>query len=159
MNVYFLFLESIGTPELVLILFVALIVFGPRKLPQIGRTIGKYTAEFKRASTEFRQTWEREVQMAEFEEKSTDQPQQRSETGQENPVFDPVANTIGRSSARRAPNLENNFETTNEAIVVAAPEIRAASQANFTLESNISENVSEPSEQSSLAKNGKREWL
>ena len=154
MNVYFLFLESIGTPELILILFVALIVFGPRKLPQIGRTIGKYTAEFKRASTEFRQTWEREVQMAEFEEKSTE----TDKTIQENQTFNNVENTIGRSSARRTANLENNFETTNETNV-AVPEIRAVSQEDFTPKTSAPESTFETTEQNQIAKNGKREWL
>lgn len=58
----FLFiLESIGTPELILIAIVALIVFGPRKLPQLAKTIGKTMAEFRNATSEFKTTWEREV--------------------------------------------------------------------------------------------------
>ena len=58
----FLFiLESIGTSELLLIATVALIVFGPRKLPQMAKTIGKTMAEFKNATNEFKSTWEKEV--------------------------------------------------------------------------------------------------
>jgi TatA/E family protein of Tat protein translocase len=56
-----LILDSLGTSELLLILVVALIFFGPRKLPQISRQIGKGLAEFKRASEDFKQTWAREV--------------------------------------------------------------------------------------------------
>src|ERR687883_1128532 len=55
------FLESIGTTELLLILVVALMVFGPRKLPQLSRSLGKSLANFKRASEDFKQTWEKEV--------------------------------------------------------------------------------------------------
>ena len=60
---------SLGGPEIVLILVVALIVFGPRKLPEIGRTVGKMLAEFRKASTEFRQTIEDEVEAERLTEK------------------------------------------------------------------------------------------
>ena len=54
---------SLGMPEIVIIFVLALIVFGPRKLPEIGKTIGKALAEFKRASNELKQTWEEEVNL------------------------------------------------------------------------------------------------
>ena len=57
----FLFIfESIGTSELMLIGAVALIVFGPRKLPQLAKTLGKTIADFKNTTNEFKTTWERE---------------------------------------------------------------------------------------------------
>lgn len=56
-----LILESLGSTELVFILIMALVFFGPRKLPQISRTLGKNLAEFRRASEEFKRTWDREV--------------------------------------------------------------------------------------------------
>jgi TatA/E family protein of Tat protein translocase len=49
--------------ELIIIFVLALIVFGPRKLPELGKTIGKGLAEFKRASNELKQTWEDEVRL------------------------------------------------------------------------------------------------
>jgi TatA/E family protein of Tat protein translocase len=58
-----LFLESVGTTELLVILVVALIVFGPRKLPELARSLGKSLNEFKRASDDFKRTWEREVEV------------------------------------------------------------------------------------------------
>ena len=58
----FLFIfEGLGTSELILILVVALVLFGPRKLPQLSRSLGKSLANFKRASEDFKQTWEKEV--------------------------------------------------------------------------------------------------
>jgi TatA/E family protein of Tat protein translocase len=57
-----LFFEFLGTSELMIILVVALMVFGPRKLPEMGRSLGRSIAEFKRASEDFRQTWETEVE-------------------------------------------------------------------------------------------------
>jgi len=53
---------SLGGPELVLILVIALIVFGPRKLPEMGKSLGKMLVEFRRASNEFKRTIEDEVE-------------------------------------------------------------------------------------------------
>lgn len=47
--------------EIIVIFVLALIVFGPRKLPELGKTLGKGLAEFKKASNELKQTWEEEV--------------------------------------------------------------------------------------------------
>jgi TatA/E family protein of Tat protein translocase len=58
-----LFLESVGTTELLVILIAALVLFGPRKLPELSRSLGKGLGEFKRASDEFKRTWEREVSL------------------------------------------------------------------------------------------------
>ena len=62
-----LFLESVGTTELLLILVVALMIFGPRKLPELSRSLGKGLGEFKRASDEFKRTWEREVNLDSYD--------------------------------------------------------------------------------------------
>jgi TatA/E family protein of Tat protein translocase len=51
--------------ELVIIFIIALIVFGPRKLPQLGKSLGKSIAEFKRASNELRNTLEEEIRVEE----------------------------------------------------------------------------------------------
>ena len=53
---------TLGGPEIVLILVIALIVFGPRKLPEIGKTMGKMLAEFRKASSDFKRTIEDEVE-------------------------------------------------------------------------------------------------
>jgi len=52
---------SLGVPEMMLIFVVALILFGPRQMPQIGKSIGKALGEFRRASNEFKRTIEDEV--------------------------------------------------------------------------------------------------
>ena len=56
---------SIGMPELIIILVIALIIFGPRKLPELGRSLGKSINEFKRASNELRNTLEEEIKVEE----------------------------------------------------------------------------------------------
>jgi TatA/E family protein of Tat protein translocase len=55
----------IGVPELILIFVVALIFFGPRKLPELGKSLGKSLAEFKRASNELRNTLDEEIRQEE----------------------------------------------------------------------------------------------
>ena len=55
----------IGFPEMVIILVIALVVFGPRKLPELGRSLGRSLNEFKRASNELRNTLEDEVRFEE----------------------------------------------------------------------------------------------
>jgi sec-independent protein translocase protein TatB len=52
---------SLGGPELALILVIALIVFGPRKLPEIGRSVGKMLVEIRKAGNDFKRTVEEEV--------------------------------------------------------------------------------------------------
>ena len=64
---FFLFLESLGTTELLVILVVALVLFGPRKLPELSRSLGKSLNEFKRAGDDFKRTWEREVALESVE--------------------------------------------------------------------------------------------
>ena len=54
-------LEGLGSTELLFILVIALIFFGPRKLPQLAKSMGKGLAEFRKASDDFKRTWEREV--------------------------------------------------------------------------------------------------
>src|SRR6478672_2499744 len=58
---------SIGMPELILIFVVALLVFGPKKLPEIGKSLGKGLAEFKRASDELKKTIETEIEQGKNE--------------------------------------------------------------------------------------------
>ena len=56
---------GLGIPELIVIFVIALVVFGPKKLPDLGRALGKGIAEFKRASQEVKDTIETEVRAAE----------------------------------------------------------------------------------------------
>jgi TatA/E family protein of Tat protein translocase len=61
---------SIGLPELVLIFVVALLLFGPRKLPDIGRSLGRALGEFRRASNDLKHTLEEEVAAEEIRDVS-----------------------------------------------------------------------------------------
>ena len=55
----------VGMPELVIIFVIALIIFGPRKLPELGKSLGRSINEFKRASNELKNTLEDEIRVEE----------------------------------------------------------------------------------------------
>ncbi len=57
---------SIGMPELIIIFIIALLIFGPRKLPKVGKSIGRALAEFKRASSDLKGTLEEEIEAEEI---------------------------------------------------------------------------------------------
>ncbi len=59
---------NIGFPELLIILAIALLVFGPKKLPEVGRSIGRAIREFRRASDEIKEKIEEEIQAEELRE-------------------------------------------------------------------------------------------
>jgi TatA/E family protein of Tat protein translocase len=58
---------TLGTPEMIFIFILALVLFGPKKLPEIGRTVGKALSEFRRASSELKATFDREMNNLEAE--------------------------------------------------------------------------------------------
>jgi TatA/E family protein of Tat protein translocase len=62
---------SIGMPELIIILVIALIIFGPRKLPELGRSLGRSINEFKKASNELRSTLEEEIRVEDQRDRAT----------------------------------------------------------------------------------------
>ncbi len=59
---------SIGMPELVIILVIALIIFGPRKLPELGKSLGRSIGEFKKASNELQRTLDEEIRLEDTKE-------------------------------------------------------------------------------------------
>src|SRR5437868_15079990 len=63
---------TLGVQEMVVIFFLALLLFGPKKLPEIGRTVGKAITEFRRASNDLKATFDREMRTLEAETKSLD---------------------------------------------------------------------------------------
>ncbi|HJQ23823.1 MAG TPA: twin-arginine translocase TatA/TatE family subunit [Blastocatellia bacterium] len=54
---------NLGMPEILMILVIALIIFGPRKLPELGKSLGHGLAQFRKASDDFKRQWEEEVEI------------------------------------------------------------------------------------------------
>lgn len=96
---FLLIFEFLGTTEMLVIALVALVVFGPRRLPEIGRTVGKSLAEFRRASEDFRRTWEREVEVERIER---DVRVDREINAVLSEVNESVARSVGRSTHTNA---------------------------------------------------------
>ena len=92
-----LFLETLGTGELLLIAVAALLLFGPRKLPEISRSLGKSLAEFKRASDDFKRTWEYEVELERRKSAldAAEEPRPAAGESLEQPGAAPVATASG----------------------------------------------------------------
>lgn len=121
---YLFVLEFLGTTELMVILVVALIVFGPRKLPQLSRSLGKSITEFRRASEDFKRTWEREVALEDVADKPVD-------TGAAPipPLVTPAEYSIGRTQSYALPEStpstveeQHEAELTNEPTATPAAE-------------------------------------
>ncbi len=110
---------TLGGPELFLIFVVALIVFGPRKLPEIGKSLGKMMGEFRRASNEFRSTIESEVEAEKIRDSLRIEPPSvepvsparalaadTSSALPEAPVKAPVAEAVSRESGPSSPERQ-----------------------------------------------------
>ena len=115
-----LILDSLGSTELLFILVVALIFFGPRKLPQLAKTMGKGLAEFRKASDDFKRTWEREValEVARAEDNSLLESQHE-------PTYEPVSATeqiVETPDPELVVARENQPQTFSEALAETPPE-------------------------------------
>jgi Tat protein translocase TatB subunit len=125
--VFLFILESIGTSELILIGIIALIFLGPRKLPQIARTIGKTMADFRNTTHEFKSTWEREVNFQEEAEalRSGDlaSGDSNSATQRESPSLDTNTNTLAMPEIKPAqPNMFGDLPVSKETEKTTAAE-------------------------------------
>jgi TatA/E family protein of Tat protein translocase len=118
----------LGIPELIFIFVLALLIFGPKKLPELGRTFGKSMAEFRRASNDLRNTFQREMDTIDRENQdlkdvahevkqdlnaayNEDSP----DDSYSNPDSDPVteASSTDLSSSEKAPTQEREAKATD----------------------------------------------
>ena len=122
---FFLFiLETIGTQELILVGLVALIVFGPRRLPQMARKFGKMMTELRKVSNDFKATWEREASMVEDAFKVEDERNEPKPVGRSTvPYLNGVADDKG-------PDLPAVREVSSEELEKLKDKERAPEQTN-----------------------------
>jgi len=111
-TVFLFILDSLGSTELLVILGAALIFFGPRRLPQLSRQLGKSLSEFRRASEDFKRTWEREVNLESLEK--------GVEPGSENSILDKATERL-RAAREAAASQSNATAETPELAPTVTP--------------------------------------
>jgi TatA/E family protein of Tat protein translocase len=113
---------SLGMPEILIILVIALIIFGPRKLPELGKTLGQSLAQFRRASEDFKRQWEDEVAIE----------RQRLEAPAPAPVDDTKYSVSQSTDAEQiqtsVPEEPSGVENPSEAPVIAHHEEAVANE-------------------------------
>ena len=136
---------------MLIIALVALIVFGPRKLPELGRSLGKSIGEFKRASEDFKRTWEREVEVERIER----------ELHIEREVNDALSSLPDGDATSAAPR-EPARELTHDSSRLAAGQTTETEQANArspSTESPPPPAASAEATDATVEPAGKQDWL
>lgn len=130
---FLLILESLGSTELLFILVIALVFFGPRKLPQLSRSLGKGIAEFRKASDDFKRTWEREVALEDNDNRIS-RPEDNSimnpevyDQGFQEPAIEPM--TAEHSIARQT-ELNPELDATDPSTTAAQATVDGATIDN-----------------------------
>ncbi len=111
---------NLGMPEMIFIFLLALVVVGPRKLPELGRQLGKFLAEFKRASNEFKNQLETEMLNIELEERAKKDGENPKVLPPEQPwerLMKPLSESVSRAHAE----LSAMTETSEPVKVITAP--------------------------------------
>ena len=114
---------TVGVQEMIVIFVIGLVLFGPKKLPELGRTIGKAITEFRRASNDLKATFEREMQTLERESQSMSQVAQVTASDIFNRAinYDPEPEVRSLPPAETAWNpLEPQHEDTNQTVASSA---------------------------------------
>jgi len=142
---YLFILDSVGTTELLVILGAALIFFGPRRLPQLSRQLGKSLSEFRRASDDFKRTWEREVNL---------ETQERGYEPPGNSILDKAADRIRAAREAGAAGKAPATEPDPSAAAIA-PSVTPVDPALVQPRAEKSQTENASTEQPA----GKHEWL
>ena len=116
---------TLGVQEMVVIFLVALVLFGPKKLPELGRTIGKALTEFRRASSDLKATFEREMQTLDRENDSL--KQMTHETANE--IYKHVESYTADSYLSESQNPEHYLPAANSTPETNNPSTVSASAA------------------------------
>ena len=110
---------NLGWPEILIILGIALIIFGPRKLPELGKSLGQSLAQFRRASEDFKRTWEQEVEMEKY--KLSPLEDETKSLAQEESIAreEALDRAEPESAAEEPPQVEPAAETAEQPSVAA----------------------------------------
>ena len=111
-------MKRMSFSETIFLFFLALIIFGPKKLPEIARQVGKYMNEFKRASNEFKAQIEQEISQLEIEKKQTILPPSPASGGLYN---QPHLGIRGLLRPEFRPMLQATLAASNDEPAVSRP--------------------------------------
>jgi TatA/E family protein of Tat protein translocase len=130
---------SIGVPEMLIILVIALIIFGPRKLPELGRSLGKSLGEFKRASNDLRNTLEDEIRIEDKRDTSNvgGNPQSGSDSTMTSNPTSHLGNTPGPTADIGNADLNKKVPDQSELDAIQ-PSASKPENAPHTVETNAS---------------------
>jgi TatA/E family protein of Tat protein translocase len=102
---------SLGVPEILLIFVVVLIVFGPRRIPEIGRMLGKALGEFRKATDDIKNTIEREVRLEELKSIAPASAFDFQSVSRSEPLPPPVVDPPAETVAEVAPPVPETEQT------------------------------------------------
>jgi TatA/E family protein of Tat protein translocase len=134
---------GLGMGEILLILVIALVVFGPRKLPELGKSLGQAMSQFRRASDDFKRTWEQEVEIEKT--RKTDTASSAESNYVYNESYDPY-----KSSSE---------ESNNGAGGDKAMESNSASEASTQNKTETDAALAGAEAETSKAKAEKKHWI
>ena len=136
----------LGWPEMMFIMVLALVLFGPKKLPEIGRTVGKAIGEFRKASSELKSTFEREMQTLEQEGNAVKEiaaPYQYDaynyDYSESNPDYNGTYGTESYHSAELPPTIGASATEGAESSIAVTPEAHMADGAVAEIASPVPE--------------------
>jgi TatA/E family protein of Tat protein translocase len=121
---------GLGMGEVVLILVIALVVFGPRKLPELGKTLGQAMSQFRRASDDFKRTWEQEVEIEKI--RKTDTTSSGESNYGSNESYDPYNSYSDDSSSGETYNNGAESNPANASSTQSKIEVETAVGAETT---------------------------
>ena len=152
-------LGSIGFPEILMILVIALLIFGPKKLPEVGRTIGKGLAEFRRASSDLKRSVNAELALDDEERQPTPRrpavaDRTLGDTPPGGPGFGPDADSAPAPKVTVAPEntaARGSLDVAEEAAPIAPGEVDEADETAEAPQVAETARVPEPVAQSAEA--------
>ncbi|MCI0489518.1 MAG: twin-arginine translocase TatA/TatE family subunit [Blastocatellia bacterium] len=150
---------NLGWPEILTVLVIALIIFGPRKLPELGKTLGQALTQFRKASDDFKRTWEDEVEAEKLK-------LQTSVAIENNPLWPPGA-TIAQlqeagAAEYAAKEVADQSATSSEAdpsLTAEPAEDALAESAEASLAGAAEESPATAQQDEAVAEEAKRDWM
>lgn len=130
-------MKRMSFSETIFLFFLALVIFGPKKLPEIARQVGKYLNEFKRASNEFKAQIEQEIAHLEVEQKQTILPPSPAPEGT-------ASRTLSAASNEASPAQADSASANPETASAEAPATLAASAEEPVITPHAPEPAGEP---------------